>query len=144
MPHTGRRIDRPTAVGRWIITWSAQGLVLWLLGLTPAVAGYHSMTVTVTAYNSTPEQTDGDPSLAAWGDRLKPGMHVIAVSPDLLRLGLDHGTDVAIEGFEHDFTVLDRTSSSMHRRVDIYMGQGVRRAREFGRQHLRIWWHTPD
>src|SRR5699024_741281 len=103
-----------------------------------------SMTVTVTAYNSTPDQTSGDPNVTAWGDRLKPGMHVVAVSPDLVRLGLDHGTRIAIEGFKQEFVVLDKTSSRLRRRVDIYMGLDVRRALEFGRQRLRIWWHTPD
>ncbi|GAL15331.1 hypothetical protein JCM19233_6349 [Vibrio astriarenae] len=34
------------------------------------------------------------------GDRLKPGMKSIAVSRDLIALGLTHNQEVRIEGFE--------------------------------------------
>lgn len=134
-----RQIDR--AAG-WRLLCCA--LLLWGVAVTPAAAGYHSMIVTVTAYNSTPDQTSGDPNEGAWGDRLEPGMRVVAVSPDLVRMGLRHGTHIAIAGFKKEFVVMDKTSSALRRRVDIYMGLDVKRALEFGRQRLRIWWHTPD
>lgn len=129
---------------RRIITWSLTALSLWVFSAAASAVDYHSTVVTVTAYNSTEAQTDEKPNLAAWGDRLKPGMHVVAVSPDLVEMGLDHGAQVAIAGFEKPFTVLDRTSSSLTRRVDIYMGEDVEAALEFGRRDLRIWWHTED
>jgi len=47
-----------------------------------------SLKVTATAYNSLPGQTQGDPRLTAWGETLKPGMQAIAVSRDLIRMGL--------------------------------------------------------
>ena len=40
--------------------------------------------VTATAYTSDPNETDSTPNIAAWGDQLKIGMNVIAVSRDLL------------------------------------------------------------
>lgn len=55
------------------------------------------MEVTATAYTSSPRETDSTPFLAAWGDTLKPDMKVIAVSRDLLELGLTHKTKVKIE-----------------------------------------------
>ena len=53
------------------------------------------MTVTATAYTSHVNQTDSTPNIAAWGDRLKPGMKVIAVSRDMLKVyGLKHRSKV--------------------------------------------------
>src|SRR5690606_4788597 len=57
------------------------------------------MAVRATAYNSLPGQGMGNPSIGAWGDRLKPGMKAIAVSRDLLNEGLlGHRSVVRIEG----------------------------------------------
>ncbi|MDQ2694478.1 MAG: hypothetical protein M3Z21_03685, partial [Pseudomonadota bacterium] len=66
------------------------------------------MTVTATAFNNTPEQTDDKPRLGAWEDVIRPGMKIIAVSHDLLDRGLDRGTQVAIDGFDGEYTVLDK------------------------------------
>ncbi len=51
-------------------------------------ADQQTMTVTATAYNSISGQTDSNPTEAAWGDELMPGMKAIAVSPDLVAAGL--------------------------------------------------------
>jgi hypothetical protein len=64
-------------------------LVMALVYSSPALAAGKketttSLRVTATAYNSLPGQTDNTPDLAAWGDRLRPGMKAIAVSRDLL------------------------------------------------------------
>jgi len=53
-------------------------LLVGLFWVLPAVAGYRSMVVNATAYNSLPSQTQGNPGQAAWNDKLHPGMHVIA------------------------------------------------------------------
>ena len=45
-----------------------------------------SLEVTATAYTSSPDETNDEPTIAAWGDELKPGMNVIAVSRDLIDL----------------------------------------------------------
>ncbi len=98
------------------------------------------LVVTATAYNSLPEQTSGDPSRGAWGDRLKPGMRTIAVSRDLLRLGLRRGTKVRIEGLPGEYTVLDKTAARWRRRIDIYMGTDREAALRWGKRSVRIVW----
>ncbi|OIQ50357.1 hypothetical protein BerOc1_02288 [Pseudodesulfovibrio hydrargyri] len=104
------------------------------------VAFWNSLEVTVTAYNSTRAQTDGNPHRAAWNNRLKPGMKAIAVSRDLIKLGLDNRTEVWIEGFDGPYLVLDKMNRRYRRRIDIYLGRDVRAAREFGRRKTRIYW----
>jgi 3D (Asp-Asp-Asp) domain-containing protein len=101
-----------------------------------------SLVVTATAYNSLPGQTDGNPSLGAWGDRLRPGMRVIAVSSDLVAMGLTRGAKARIEGLPGEYTVLDRMAKRWRKRIDIYMGVDVRAARHWGRRQVRIHW-TP-
>ena len=78
-------------------------LALMLLGSCKGdkeVYVWKSLEVDVSAYNSVPSQTDRLPNLAAWGDTLKPGMKCIAVSRDLIGMGLDHDTQVRIHGLE--------------------------------------------
>src|SRR5262245_35096653 len=60
----------------------------------------NEIVVTATAYNSVPEQGMGSGQHGAWGDRLAPGMKAIAVSDDLLEMGLEHGSKVRIEGLD--------------------------------------------
>ena len=103
----------------------------------------HDLEVTATAYNSVAGQTRGDPSLAAWGDRLEPGMKAIAVSRDLLALGLTHGVEVCIEGLPGRYRVLDKMAKRWQRKIDIYMGTDVQAAREWGRRTVRIRWTPP-
>ncbi len=97
-----------------------------------------SMEVKASAYNSTKRQTVGDPNEGAWGDRIEPGMKVIAVSPDLLEAGLVRGTQVEIEGVDGTWTVMDRTASRHRNRIDIYMGVDVEAAREWGIRDVTI------
>jgi 3D (Asp-Asp-Asp) domain-containing protein len=94
--------------------------------------------VDVTAYNATVGQTDSDPSTAAWGDKLRPGMRAIAVSRDLLSLGLERGTRVEIDGLPGEYVVLDKTHRRWTRRVDLFMGQDVRKALSWGKRKMRI------
>ncbi len=99
---------------------------------------WKSMEVTASAYNSVPSQTANDPNLAAWGDTLKPGMRCIAVSRDLIELGLDHNTQVKIEGLEGIYLVKDKMHARWRRRIDLYMGKDVEKALEWGRKRLQI------
>ena len=94
--------------------------------------------VDVTAYNATIAQTDDDPWVAAWGDRLRPGMRAIAVSRDLLALGIDHGAHVEIDGLPGKYVVLDKTHRRWTRRVDLFMGADVRKALDWGKRKMRI------
>jgi 3D (Asp-Asp-Asp) domain-containing protein len=96
--------------------------------------------VTATAYNSVPEQGVGAGQHGAWGDRLRPGMKTIAVSRDLIALGLTRGAQVRIEGLDGVYTVLDRLPSRWNRRIDIYMGTDERAARAWGVREVRISW----
>ncbi len=109
--------------------------------LAPGRAGkLRALTVTATAYNSVPEQTHGDPHDGAWGDRLAPGTRAIAVSHDLLGLGLRRGVRVRIAGVPGEWVVLDRMPSRWTRRIDLSMGRDVDAARAFGRREVQITW----
>jgi 3D (Asp-Asp-Asp) domain-containing protein len=120
----------------------ASVLAVLLAFSTACVArgGERSTVVTATAYNSLPGQTQGDPSLAAWGDVLRPGMRAIAVSRDLIALGLGHRARVRIEGFDGEFLVLDKMAKRWKRKIDIYMGEDVDAAHNWGRRQVRIYW----
>ena len=97
-----------------------------------------TLTVTVSAYNSLKSQGEGDPNVTAWGDTLNPGMKSIAVSRDLVRKGLTHGTPVAIEGFEGIFIVNDKMHHRWRNKIDIYMGVDRQKAKNWGRKKLKI------
>lgn len=126
----------------------AAGLALFgvtlLLGAC-ATLGPETLTrqVVASAYNSLPGQTSGDPNLGAWGDRLVPGMKAIAVSRDLLELGLVRGTRVRIEGLPGEYVVLDKMGARWKDHIDLYMGEDVRAARQWGRRVVRIHWSPP-
>jgi 3D (Asp-Asp-Asp) domain-containing protein len=96
------------------------------------------MIVTASAYNSTVAQTDGNPHITAWGDSIKPGMKYIAVSRDLLRKGLKHDTPVVIEGFEGLYFVKDKMHHKWRNKIDIYMGNDIKAARQWGRRKVCI------
>ncbi|WP_417956714.1 3D domain-containing protein [Flagellimonas okinawensis] len=100
--------------------------------------------VTASAYNSVFWQTDSiSPSVAAWGDTLKPGMKTIAVSRDLIKMGLTHNTMVKIDTFPDTFYVKDKMHYRWRNRIDIYMGKDVKKAREWGRKKLMICYAVP-
>jgi 3D (Asp-Asp-Asp) domain-containing protein len=103
-----------------------------------------TLSVTATAFNSLPKQGQGDPSVGAWGDRITPGMNAIAVSADLLWIGLNRGTRVRIEGLSNEYVVLDRMPAKWKKRIDIYMGNDVKAARAWGRREVNIFWSVPD
>ena len=94
--------------------------------------------VVATAYNSTKWQTDGNPNITAWGDTLKADTKSIAVSKDLIKLGLKHNTKVKIEGFNGIYLVNDKMHWKWKNRIDIYFGDNVKSAREWGRKKVKI------
>ncbi|KJG14016.1 hypothetical protein UB37_02755 [Photobacterium iliopiscarium] len=118
------------------------GYLLLVLSLTFSVHSYASslkkLNVTATAYNSVSAQTDSSPSIAAWGDRLKPGMKAIAVSRDLLKMGLKRGSKVKISGLPGEYVVLDKMHHRWSRKIDIYMGKNVRAAKNWGKRRVTI------
>ncbi|MFD2585614.1 3D domain-containing protein [Croceitalea marina] len=104
---------------------------------------WYGKEVTVSAYNSVSWQTQGDPNIAAWGDTLKPGMKVVAVSRDLLALGIKHNSMMIIESLPDTFYVKDKMNRRWRNRIDIYMGKDVKKAREWGRQKRFICYALP-
>ena len=102
---------------------------------------YHwlPLKVTATAYNSTPAQTSYEhPGITAWGDSIKPGVKWIAVSRDLLKKGLDYNTLVKIDTFKGLYVVKDKMHPRWRNRIDIYMDEDVKKAREWGRKKIEI------
>lgn len=99
---------------------------------------WKTMEVKVSAYNSVPSQTDGQPAIAAWGDTLKPTMKAIAVSRDLLALGFKHNTKVMIKGLPGVYLVKDKMAKRWTKRIDIYMGEKVEKAKKWGVKDLEI------
>jgi len=104
----------------------------------------HVRKVTASAYTSDVCQTDHTPYLAAWNNRLKPSIKSIAVSRDLLALGLTNGTKVHIDGYKHTYTVLDKMNKRWKNKIDIYMGCDRNRALRWGKQTVTIRWDKTD
>ena len=123
---------------RRLRTWACLLTGLLVSCVTPT--GERSLEVTATAYNSVRGQTSGQPNLTAWGDWLEPGMKAIAVSRDLIELGLTHGVEVEIEGLPGKYVVRDKMAKRWSRKIDIYMGQDVQRALRWGRRRVTIHW----
>lgn len=99
--------------------------------------------VTATAYNSLVYQTSSNPHITAFGDSLKPGNRYIAVSRDLLDSGLVHNTKVKLEGFDDLYIVKDKMNKRWRRRIDIYMGVDVKKAKNWGKKKINIEYCLP-
>ncbi|MGC9350500.1 MAG: LysM peptidoglycan-binding domain-containing protein [Sulfurovum sp.] len=103
--------------------------------------GRRSLRVTATAYTSHAQQTDSTPFLAAWNNRLVPGMKIIAVSRDLLSAyGMRNGTKVRISGLPGLYRVRDKMNKRYKKRIDIYMGLNRKKALRWGRRSVNIYW----
>jgi 3D (Asp-Asp-Asp) domain-containing protein len=97
--------------------------------------------VEATAYTSHAAQTDSTPTIAAWGDKLKPNTRAIAVSRDLLtEYGLKHRSKVMIKGLSGEFLVLDKMNKRWRKRIDIYMGMNRKAALKWGRKKVELSW----
>lgn len=108
-----------------------------------AAVGKKSMVVDATAYNSVPGQTDDDPWVAAWNNRLRPGDKVIAVSRDLEKHGLTNGAKVKIQGLPGTYIVRDRMNKRFKKRIDVWMEKDIKKARKWGKKTLKIEWVSP-
>ncbi len=125
------------------------GIILHILGacllLQPALLFAEEITMEVTsnAYNSVFSQTTAkNPALTAWGDTLKPGMKAIAVSRDLIKLGLTYKTKVTIKGLEGEYQVMDKMNKRWSKKIDIYMGYDIKKARKWGVRKVSISWNN--
>jgi len=103
--------------------------------------GNRKLRVTATAYSSHVGQTDKTPFLAAWNNRIGPGMKIIAVSRDMLtRYGLRNGSKVKIGGLSGYYTVRDKMNKRYRKRIDIYMGVNRRKALRWGRRSVMLYY----
>ncbi len=109
--------------------------------LFKTIKSKHSLRVQATAYSSHSSQTDSTPFLAAWNNRIRPGMKIIAVSRDLItKYGLGNGKKVRIQGLPGYYTVRDKMNKRYTKRIDIYMGMNRRKALRWGRRKTVIYW----
>ncbi|WP_411030790.1 3D domain-containing protein [Spongiimicrobium sp. 3-5] len=99
---------------------------------------WNTINVTATAYNSLSAQTDRTPNIAAWGDTLSPGMKCIAVSRDLIALGLKHNTMIKLDTFPGIYLVKDKMHRRWKKRIDIYMGINKGAAKQWGKRKLTL------
>ena len=117
-------------------------LALIILAITGFASGSEKrvLKVTATAYNSLPGQTQDNHAVTAWGEKLVPGMSVIAVSRDLIALGLTHGVKVKIDGLPGNYKVVDKLHKRWKLRIDIYMGNDINAAKQWGKRAVTIRW----
>ncbi len=99
---------------------------------------WKTVEVTASAYNSLTYQNQGNPKITAWGDTLKPGMNVIAISRDLMKKGMVYNTPVKIDGLSGIFFVKDKMHHRWRNKIDIYMGVDVQKAKNWGRKKISI------
>lgn len=106
-------------------------------------ADERTLRVEASAYNSLRSQTSEQPNLTAWGDLLEPGMKAVAVSRDLIDLGLAHNTVIRIDGLTGEYRVMDKMARRWNKKIDIYMGDDVEAARRWGVREVVIRWSVP-
>ena len=121
----------------------ALGMLMLLAASCKPKYEEHRMEVTATAYTSHAHQTSGNPRITAWGDTLKPDTRSIAVSRDLIDSGLTSGVEVKIEGLPGTYIVKDKMNRRWQKKIDIYMGMDIKKAREWGKKKVFIRWKTP-
>lgn len=99
--------------------------------VAPAKEPRRVKTFLMTAYSSTPDQTDGDPFTTASGKRVAPGVVASNAFP--------MGTQFTIPEYSGDtvYTVWDRHSTRLSPRIDIWM-PSRHEAMQFGVQRLTI------
>lgn len=76
----------------------------------------------------------------AWGDPLTPDIKAVAVSPDLLKMGLEYGDTIRIEGLPGEYKVLDVMHGRHAKAIDIFYGDDQCGARQWGKRTLTITW----
>ncbi|MBD3791666.1 MAG: 3D domain-containing protein [Campylobacterales bacterium] len=109
----------------------------------PVKKEIRKMRVHSTAYTSRLKRKNAKYPVGAWGDPLTPSCRSIAVSADLLKMGLTHQSKVRIEGLEGEYVVLDRMHPKWKKKIDLYMGNDFKRARYWGVRTVTIQWEVP-
>lgn len=106
------------------------------VALQTAKTTWSERTMTVTAYNSVPEQTDGSPCIAANGDDI---CALRDAGSESCAGHFPFGTELEIPGFG-TCVVRDRTHPRFSDRVDIYFGgkERIPAAFDWGVRRLRV------
>jgi len=100
---------------------------------------FNTLTVTATAYLARLGKRKR-PTRGAWGDVLDPEAKTVAVSSDLVDMGLTRGARLRIEGLDGEFTVLDTMHPRLEKTIDIFFGHDRKAALQWGRRTLTISW----
>jgi hypothetical protein len=97
-------------------------------------------TVTVSAYNSVPGQSDSRPFEAAWSNVLVPGMKACAISREMERAPYNFKNgdwlELLIDGQWQRWQIKDKLNSRYRGTIDLWFGgrDTVQAARNFGRR----------
>lgn len=65
-------------------------------------------------------------------------MKCIAVSRDLLTIGINHNTKVKINGLDGIYLVKDKMNKRWKNKIDIYMGENIKEAKEWGTKKVTM------
>ena len=110
-------------------------IILIAILLSTVMLKADRLQVDVTAYSSTVGQCDSSPFIGAWNNDLrKYSMKSLAVSRDLLTLGIGNGSRVKLKCEDRTYWLIvkDKMNKRFIKRVDIYMGVKHKQARSFG------------
>ncbi len=134
----GARSTEPTverATALMVAAMQNKTLVFGKLPQAGLRGPYYVKTVTASAYNSLPEQTDSTPFITASGTHVRRG--VIAAN------FLPMGTQITIPDIYGDevFVVEDRMNVRYQNNIDIWM-EHVADANLFGRRSVKIYVYT--
>ena len=110
----------------------------FLFGTRPLAAS-KSLRVKALAYTGCSPKSKRA-TRGAWGDVLTKDTKAVAVSPDLLGLGLDRGDVISIEGLPGQFKVLDVMHGRHDKTIDIFYGDDACGAVQWGKRTLTITW----
>lgn len=119
-------------------------VIMWGWVMQPALAEEveHTLKVTAVAYTLDDDQTDDSEDIGAWGDELDDEAKIIAVSRDLLAMGLKRGTKVRIKGKPGEYVVMDLMNKRWTKRIDILM-EDDDDAFRWGKRKVTISWNGP-
>lgn len=110
----------------------------YLFGSRP-LAPKKSVRVKALAYTGCSVKSKRTPR-GAWGDALSRDVKAVAVSTDLLDMGLDRGDVISIEGLPGKFKVLDVMHGRHDKTIDIFYGDDRCGATQWGKRTLNITW----
>ncbi|MHC1789820.1 hypothetical protein [Solidesulfovibrio sp.] len=99
-----------------------------------------SVRVKALAYTACSVKSKKRTPRGAWGDALTSDIKAVAVSPDLLDMGLDRGDVISIEGLPGQYKVLDIMHGRHDKTIDIFYGDDRCGAMQWGKRTLNITW----